>query len=173
MVKVKMKRLFKKDENKKTISEPERAELAKRIYELGFEVGYHKHSELGWVTERRSKLDAFAREYGLDEFIRSYYIEGKENGARSKERDMHAGLSGKVGEKEVEQVHVPSARVSFGEKPEEDFENSFKRRDTTDERTYAPVKQPTMIDLPDVTLVTKAIDRPTLLKGFKALMPKT
>ena len=164
--------LFKKEEKKKTINESERSEVAKEAYKLGFEVGYHKHSELGWVTERFSHLDKFASERGLHEFVHAYYDKGRVDGVKSKERDIHSGLSKKGIEKEKERVEVSKEGIVAQEKFEAAFKSGFKARYTTDEHNYSPTQQPTMMDMPEVTSVTRSIKRPTLVDGFKPLKPR-
>ena len=167
-----MVNLFKKEDKgkKKTISESERSEVAKEAYKLGFEVGYHKHSELGWVTERFSHLDKFASERGLEEFVHAYYDRGRTDGVKSKERDIHSGLSKKGIGKEEKRVEFSKERA-VQEKPEIAFEPGFKTT-RTDDHNYSPTQQPTMMDIPQVTSVTKSISRPTLVDGFKPLKPK-
>jgi len=169
-----MVNLFKKEDKgkKKTISESERSEIAKEAYKLGFEVGYHKHSELGWVTERFSHLDKFASERGLEEFVKAYYSRGRDDGVRSKERDIHSGLSKKGIKKQEERAEISHEQVFSQIEPEQAFEPGFKSVHTTDEHNYSPTQQPTMIDIPQVTSVTKSIKRPTLVDGFKSLKPR-
>ena len=164
--------LFKKEDKgkKKTISESERSEVAKEAYKLGFEVGYHKHSKIGWVSERFSHLDTFASERGLEEFVEAYYSRGRDDGVKSKERDIHSGLS-KKGIKEEKQSESPKERV-IQEKPEITFEQGFKSTRELDDHMYSPAKQPTMMDMPQATSVTKSISRPTLVDGFKPLKPR-
>ena len=166
--------LFKKEDKgkKKTISESERSEVAKEAYKLGFEVGYHKHSELGWVTERFSHLDKFASERGLHEFVHTYYDRGRVDGVKSKERDIHSGLSKKGAEKEETRAEVLKVETAVHEKIEPAFEPGFKPTRTTDEHNYSPIQQPTMMDMPEVTSVTKSIKRPTMVDGFKSLKPR-
>ncbi len=170
--------LFKKEDKgkKKTISESERSEVAKEAYKLGFEVGYHKHSELGWVTERFSHLDKFASERGLEEFVKAYYSRGRDDGVRSKERDIHSGLSKKGIGKKVGQEELSKERTAVYEKLEPAFESGFKPgfkpTRTIDDHNHSPTQQPTMIDMPEVTSVTKSIKRPTLVDGFKSLKPR-
>ncbi len=168
-----MVNLFKKEDKgkKKTISESERSEIAKEAYKLGFEVGYHKHSEIGWVSERFSHLDKFASERGLEEFVHVYYDRGRDDGVKSKERDIHSGLSKKGIKKEDERVELSKERVVH-EKPEPVFEPGFKATRTIDDHNYSPTQQPTMTDIPQITSVTKSINRPTLVDGFKPLKPR-
>jgi hypothetical protein len=128
----------------------ENGKVAKEAYKLGFEVGYHKHSEIGWVTERFSHLDKFASERGLEEFVKAYYSRGRDDGVRSKERDIHSGLSKKGIGKKVGQEELSKERTD----------------------NHSPTQQPTMIDMPEVTSVTKSIKRPTLVDGFKSLKPR-
>ena len=164
---------FKKEDKgkKKSISESERSEVAKEAYKLGFEVGYHKHSKIGWVSERFSHLDTFASERGLEEFVEAYYSRGRDDGVKSKERDIHSGLSKKGIKKEEKQSESPKERV-IQEKPEITFEQGFKSTRELDDHMYSPAKQPTMMDMPQATSVTKSISRPTLVDGFKPLKPR-
>ncbi|MBN2488811.1 MAG: hypothetical protein JXA98_07265 [Methanosarcinaceae archaeon] len=171
----KMVKLFKKGETKKKreLTDSEKSEFIKGVYELGFEVGYHKHSELGWVTEKYSKFEIFAREYGLEDIARSNYLKGKEEGARSKDRDVHGGLGKKQAKKDEDKTKVSTPTgIPVRKKSEDETEDGFRTHHTTDERNYSPTKQPTMIDLPQVTSLTGSIERPTQIKGFKPLQPK-
>ena len=163
--------LFKKNEKKKTINESERSEVAKEAYKLGFEVGYHKHSEFGWVTESYSHLDKFASERGLHDFVNAYYDKGRVDGVKAKERDIHSGLSEKGIAKEEEQAGLPKESVVF-EKIEPVFEPGFKTHHTTDEHNYSPTQQPNMLDMPEATSIIKSISRPALVDGFKPLKPR-
>ena len=146
-----MVHLFKKEgkSKKKTISELEWSRVAKEAYKLGFEVGYHKHSEIGWVTEKFSHLDKFASDRGREDFVKANYNRGREDGIKSRERNIHSQI-------ELEQA----------------FEPGFKTCHATDEHNYSPTQQPTMMDMPEVTSVTKSISRPTLVDGFKPLKPR-
>lgn len=170
---VSMVSLFKKEDKgkKKTISESEKSELAKEAYKLGFEVGYHKHSKIGWVSERFSHLDNFASERGLEGFVQAYYSRGKDDGVKSKERDIHSGLSKKGIGKEKEQLEFSKERAVVHDKPEIAFEPGFKTT-RADDHNYSPTQQPTMIEIPQATSVTKSINRPTLVDGFKPLKPR-
>lgn len=165
--------LFKREDKgkKKTISESERSEVAKEAYKLGFEVGYHKHSKIGWVSERFSHLDNFAIERGLEEFVQAYYSRGRDDGVKSKERDIHSGLSKNGIGKEEKRAELSKERVAQ-EKPEIAFEPGFKPTRKINDQNYSPTQQPTMMDMPQVTSVTKSISRPTLVDGFKPLKPR-
>ena len=171
---VNMISLFKKEDKgkKKTISESEKSEVAKEAYKLGFEVGYHKHSEIGWVSERFSHLNKFASERDLHEFVDAYYNRGRDDGVKSKERDIHSGLSKKGIVKEEECAETSHEQVISQIELEQAFEPGFKSVHTTDEHNYSPTQQPTMLDMPEVTSVTKSIKRPTLVDGFKPLKPR-
>lgn len=162
--------LFKKEDKKKTLSESERLELSRKTYELGFEVGYHKHSELGWVAESYSKLESFAGEHGLEELVSKVYSKGKEDGFQSKKRDMYTGLSREEVGDEGE-YSSPSSYPMAPEKAEMLFESGF-RSSHRNENTYAPIEKPTMTNLPEMTSMTEVIKGPTQLKGFEPLVPK-
>ena len=166
--------LFKREDKgkKKIISESEKSDLSKEAYKLGFEVGYHKHSEIGWVSESFSNLDKFASECNLHEFVQTYYDRGREDGVKSKERAIHSGLSKKGIEKEDERVELLKERTGVHEKSEIAFEQGFEPTSTIDDHNYSPTQQPTMMDMPEATSVTKSINRPTLVDGFKPLKPR-
>lgn len=169
-----MLHLFKKEgkSKKNIISELEWSRVANEAYKLGFEVGYHKHSEIGWVTEKFSHLDKFASEYGRKDFVKANYNRGREDGVKSKERDIHSGLSKKRIEKQEDQPVISHERVHSQIELEQVFESGFKTHHTTDEHNYSPTQQPTMTDMPEASSVTKAIKRPALVNGFKPLKPR-
>lgn len=165
--------LFKKEHNSKKIfiSESDKYELSKKAYDLGFEVGYHKHSKIGWVSEKFSYLDKFACEHGLDNFVQAHYSRGSEDGIKSKEHDIYLGLSKKGIAREDEHIKFSKESMIVQKKSEPVFDSGFKSTNKN-EHNYSPTQQPAMMDVPHVTSVTKSIDRPTLVDGFKPLKPR-
>ena len=165
--------LFKREKEGKKISEEERNHLAEVSYRLGYEVGYHRHSEIGWVQEQLSKLYGFAEEYDLRDFARDNYIRGKEEGSKAKERDTKSGLfrgMGKENKVEPDQVsglttERPAQSASFS-KAESGF--TFQRASLAS--SSAAIQQPTITDLPDSVQLTKAVERPSILVGSKHLL---
>ncbi|MDP2216531.1 MAG: hypothetical protein Q8J68_04505 [Methanolobus sp.] len=167
--------LFKKEKESKVISEADRAHLAEVSRKLGFEVGYHRHSEIGWVQEQLSRLYGFADEYDLRDFARENYLRGKEEGSKAKERDTKSGLRGSGSDSTTEDTSV----VFSTERPSTTAPASFSRSDSgykvqraTIEASPAAIQQPTMVDLPENVKLTKAVEMPSVLEGSKHLLPK-
>jgi hypothetical protein len=166
-----MVRFFSKKEEKTQLTDAEVAELKKNAYDLGFEVGYHKHSELGWVSERYSMLEDLAKASGFDTLVKDQYSQGKEDGLKTKERDMHAGLSKKDAEKERQNskvVYETSALYNTNNCIESGYGSSLVR----DKSIAGMILQPSLMNIPESTSRTKVIDRPSQLRGFKPLYPK-
>lgn len=165
-----MVRFFKKKEEQAQLTRSEVDELVKGAYNLGFEVGYHKHSEIGWVSEQYSMLEDLARESGLGKLVMQNYRDGKDYGARMREKDLNTSLSKKTSEKQNERA------AGFADLPEmitrTNIGSGYKGQRIKDDKTAGLIQQPAMTDLPSSTSRTKVIDRPTQIKGFKTLTPK-
>lgn len=166
-----MVKIFKKNESNRELTDTQKQKLIKSSYELGFEVGYHKHSEIGWVKERFNSLYEFASQDGLGNSVREKYGVGKSEGARNRERDMKAGLSKRGVDKDKplpssSSVLLPQSHNSSG------IDNSFKKRDLFQAGSPAPLERPQLTDLPENTSLTKAVERLSMLDGFKTLSPK-
>lgn len=166
-----MVRIFKKHESKIELTEAQKQILIKSSYELGFEVGYHKHSEIGWVKDRFNALYEYASQGGLGNFVKENYECGKSEGARNRERDMKAGFSKKSldGNKTLpafSPIQHPKPNKSSG------IDNSFRKKDSFQASSPAPLEMPQFTDLPENTSLTKAVERPSILDGFKQLSPK-
>jgi hypothetical protein len=167
--------LFKKEKLSKVISEADRAHLAEVSRKLGFEVGYHRHSEIGWVQEQLTRLYEFADEHDLRDFARENYLRGKEEGSKAKERDTKSGLAGSGVDSRTEVTPVAfsmdrpaiNAHVSFSRS-----DSGYKIQRTTIEASSAAIQQPTMVDLPENVKLTKAVEMPSMLEGSKNLLPK-
>lgn len=164
-------RLFKKVETKRKLSDSEKAELEKRAYDLGFEVGYHKHSELGWVSERYAALESVAKDAGLLEIVSENYKRGKEAGAKNRERNMKLGLS----KKESDQGKHASgslSNISSEEKDRIHVRSGFKSFQDDNEQLYGMLQHPGITDLPSLTEIPRAVERPQMINGFRLLLPK-
>ncbi|MBP1909103.1 hypothetical protein [Methanolobus bombayensis] len=166
-----MVRFFSKKEEKTQLTDAEVNELSKNAYDLGFEVGYHKHSELGWVSERYSMLEDLARAAGFPTLVKEKYTLGKDEGHKAKERDMHAGLSKKESEKDRQEskvaydtnvLHPNNGHIDSG------YGSSLVK----DKSIAGMILQPSLMNMPESTSRTKVIDRPSQLRGFKPLYPK-
>ncbi|KXS40750.1 hypothetical protein HWN40_05895 [Methanolobus zinderi] len=166
-----MVRFFKKKEEQTQLTKSEIDELVKNAYSLGFEVGYHKHSELGWVSEQYSMLEDLAKESGLGKLVSENYGKGKEEGIKTKERDVNAGLSRKDAEKQ--KSRSDSSHEQIGEQIKNPkIEAGYQSQREIDDNTIVAIQQPGVTDLPSSTSRPKAIDRPSQIKGFKQLIPK-
>ena len=134
--------LFQKKEGYKPISESLLNKFIRDIYELGYEVGYHHHSEIGWVSGAYNSLIEHASVYGIEDTLREYYIKGKAEGT---ERRRHDFLTqGKVASPE----RAPTPKV---------------RKLSPAQRMVA---QPAMTDVPRTVKRPGMVERPKVLEGF-------
>lgn len=164
-------RLFKKAEAKRKLSDSEKAELEKRACDLGFEVGYHKHSELGWVSERYAALESVAKEAGLLELVSDNYKKGKEIGIKNRERDMKLGLSKKAKERE-RHVSEDLSGISVEEKERIHLRPGFSSFQDNNEHLHNMFQYPIVTELPTLIEMSKAVERPQIINGFRLLVPK-
>jgi len=88
---------FLKKRKEKGGKNPNRVEsrLIKAAYNLGYEVGYNHHSEIGWVEDELAKILEMAQERGLEDEVRSVYERAKKNGARDRGHAIVSALSKK------------------------------------------------------------------------------
>jgi len=129
--------------------EKERAELIKKIYELGFEVGLKNHSEIGWVLREYNSLVENARKLGI-KAPEIYYHDGKLNGKKSKDK----GNDVKSPEKAVVKKSIVSEiKIESGDMIEE-FEVIRSQR------------KPGLNELPNLVKKARFIEIPQLLKGI-------
>lgn len=166
-----MVKIFKKTEKKKILPEDGKVQLAEASRRLGFEVGYHRHSEIGWVQEKLSQIYKFADEYDLRDFVKKNYDFGKEEGSKEKARDTKTGLSRGIGSSEAEQppsVSIEETKIEHSPL----MGSGYKKFDTNLSGSSDVTLQPSLVDLPDNIERTKSIERPALLDGIKHLTPK-
>ncbi|CAG0969052.1 hypothetical protein METP3_01328 [Methanosarcinales archaeon] len=134
-----------------TNMEKEKAELIKKIYELGFEVGVKSHSEIGWVLREYNTLVENARKVGIRS-PESYYQDGKIKGKASRDKNSE------VKEKNtgiVKNVTVSEIKNDTGEI--EEFEVLELHR------------KPGLNELPNLVKQTGHTEVPGLFDGFKPL----
>jgi len=158
--------LLKNSKNKLTLAELKKAELENKSYNLGLEVGYNKHSEIGWVKENLVKLENFSKSLGLGDVISAQYFYGKKEGALAREKGLKIDAFQKAGQNEG-----TSVTIDLIAGPEKEFDTGFRNHTSNDE-LFAPVGRPKFLSSPECTSLTKAIDRPTNMDGFKPLRPK-
>ncbi|WP_340819900.1 hypothetical protein [Methanolobus sp. WCC4] len=166
-----MVKIFKRSEEKKILPDEGKAQLAEASRRLGFEVGYHRHSEIGWVQEKLTQINRFADVYDLRDLVKEHYNLGKEEGSRSKDRDTKTGLSRPSSPEKPEKP--PSVTV---ERPKNGFTShnvsSYRAPETVISGSSDMTLQPGLVDLPDNIERTKAIEMPSFLDGIKHLTPK-
>jgi hypothetical protein len=134
--------------------EKERAELIKKIYELGFEVGLKNHSEIGWVLREYNNLAENAQKLGIKS-PEIYYHDGKLNGKKSKDKGNDVKAPEKAADP-MKKATVPEIKIESGDMIEE-FEVLRSQR------------KPGLNELPNLVKKAKSMEMPQLLKGFKPL----
>ena len=93
--------------------EKERAEIIKKIYEFGFEVGLKNHSEIGWVLREYNTLAEKARKLGIRS-PETYYHDGKLKGKKSRDEGNEVKAPGKTVD-HVKKVTVSEIKIEPGE----------------------------------------------------------
>ncbi|MDK2826798.1 hypothetical protein SAMN04488589_2381 [Methanolobus vulcani] len=169
-----MVRIFKKQEDeKKELPHDGKVQLADASRRLGFEVGYHRHSEIGWVRDKLIQIYSFADQYGLHDFVKEHYNNGKEEGSKAKDRDTKSGLSRMVNSK-VEPEVPPNFTVerSKTESAVSNIKSGYNDADYSFSGSSDVTRQPKLVDLPDNIERAKVVERPSFLEGAKHLTPK-
>jgi len=128
---------------------PEKSEdvqdLIKRVYALGYEVGYHHHSEIGWVSNIYNDLINQVDDISFRDLLRRYYNEGKEDGDKRRKHDMQ--------EHSAEKIEKIKDSVSFDREISE-IANTL-------------LQQPQMLVMPKHILLTTLLNQPEILRGFR------
>ncbi len=124
--------------------------LVKKIYELGFEVGYKNHSEVGWVLREYNHLIAEARKAGI-ESPEKYYDDGKIKGKSS--RDKGTGLSAESKKVRTSAGYVTDTNPDLGDLKDEDY-NRFLNR-------------PSFSGIPGLIEKITMVEIPRFVYGFK------
>ncbi|SFM72908.1 hypothetical protein [Methanolobus profundi] len=166
-----MVKIFKRSEDKKILPEDGKVQLADASRRLGFEVGYHRHSEIGWVQEKLTQIYKFADEYDLRDFVKDHYSLGKEEGSKAKDRDTKTGISKVTGKEKPEKPSTITVERLKQDAPVYNG-SGYKKLDTTYSGSSDMTRQPTLVDLPNNVERAKVIERPSFLEGAKHLTPK-
>ena len=124
--------------------------LINKLYELGFEVGYKNHSEVGWVLREYNKLVNEAANLGI-QAPENYYNEGKIKGRTSRDKGIGES-SGKMAQ------DTGASRTS-------EAETNPDREDEGEADGY--LKKPLFEDFPRMVKKISMIEVPKLLYGFK------
>lgn len=136
-----------------------REELIEAIYELGFEVGYFKHNEDGWVGRKYTEICDLSNKIRLDIDIKDYYQAAKNEGIKKRRYDVVKGLSGKselTEEKEKIKIELSQSEIKSDKKLV-----SGKKPKCTE--FNSPVKKPEYNSKPGVLKRVKVMDLPELL----------
>lgn len=157
---------LKKSKDKLTLAELKKAELEDKSFNLGLEVGYNKHSEIGWVKENLVKLKTLSENLGLGDVISAQYLYGKQEGAIAREKGLKIDAFQKA-----EQNEGTSVTIDLIAGPEKEFDTGYRDHASND-KLFAPIDRPKFLSTPECTSLTKAIDRPTNMDGFKPLRPR-
>lgn len=125
-------------------------ELIDKIYQLGYEVGYNNHSEIGWVLRERTTLLLDAQKLHIDSPDK-YYDEGKTKGKLSREKGVVG--TGTTGNKNNSSIKVAVTKKK--DKPNDDREHE------------SPLPRNELSELPKMVNKSTVTEMPEFLKGFK------
>ena len=124
-------------------------ELVKRMYALGSTVGYHHHSEIGWVSDTYNALVGQTDDDRLKNLLRQHYIKGKGDGKKRRKHDIQGG----------------AAKKTETNKTSELFNETASQVSAVD----TLLQQPGVLNIPNTVMQTALIDLPTNLSGFRLI----
>ena len=124
-------------------------EQIKRMYALGYNVGYHHHSEIGWVLDTYNTLAGQTNDDRLKNLLRQYYIKGKDDG---KKRRKHA-------------IQGRGTKKTETNKASELFDETASQVSAAN----MLLQQPGVLDIPNIVMQTSLIDLPVNLGGFRLI----
>ena len=151
--------IFNKESKKK--HGPGKDEILESIHQLGFEVGYFHHSEVGWVGRKYKELDDLAKANAKNIDVEGCYKAAKQEGREKRQKDIAKGLSKK-------------SEISSSE-PHEKVEITSAQTDTesTDTKlsgkSAGPVDFNSPVEKPEIESKPGAIKKPTVLNAPKFL----
>jgi hypothetical protein len=130
----------------------DKEQLINKIYELGFEVGYKNHSEIGWVLREYNQLISEAQKLGIPA-PENYYNNGKIKGRASRDKGITES-SGKKVQQEAGANRKLGASADLDTPHDEGEEENL-------------LKRPSFGDLPRLVKKTNMVELPRFLQGFK------
>lgn len=133
------------------------AELVDQIYQLGYEVGYNNHSEIGWVLRDKSRLLNEAQKQLIDS-PENYYNEGKTKGKLSREKGI--GGAGNSGNNIIPPTKIISSKKN----------DSVDDNDDIERTPHLPRNK--ISELPQMVKKIRVTEIPEFLKGLKHLRRK-
>ncbi|MHC1574941.1 MAG: hypothetical protein ACXQTY_03965 [Candidatus Methanogasteraceae archaeon] len=119
-------------------------DVIKRVYALGYDVGYHHHSEIGWISTAYNDLVSHVDETAQRELLRRYYELGKKDGNERRKHDIQIRSEKKVGRSAESTQYDYDAASAI---------NTF-------------LQQPQVLAMPGCIMQTKLFDQPFVLRGF-------
>jgi len=137
---------------------PKKDELIDITHEFGFEVGYFKHDEEGWVSRKYQEICNIVKESSLDIDVESNYQTAKNEGIEKRRLDVLKGLSGKSGPTEVKEktgTELSQSKIGYDNKSSSVKKNRsiyFNSPINKTEHNPKPtvIKRVKVIDLPDL-----------------------
>jgi len=129
--------------------------LIDKIYNLGFEVGYRNHSEIGWVLREYTRLMEEALNIGI-QLPENYYNNGKIKGKASRDRGIEE--SSEKGALKVSTDHVPDMKIDAESITAEPDEPNFLRKPSLSDSPPL-VERVSMVDVPKFLCKTKLLQR--------------
>lgn len=137
---------------------PKKDELIDIIHEFGFEVGYFKHDEEGWVGRKYQEICNIVKESSLDIDVKSHYQTAKNEGIEKRRLDVLKGLSGKPGSTKVKEktgIELSQSKIGSDNKSSSVKKNRsiyFNSPINITEQNLKPtvIKRVEVIDLPDL-----------------------
>ncbi|MHC1625545.1 MAG: hypothetical protein ACXQS2_06050 [Methermicoccaceae archaeon] len=130
-----------------------------QCYRLGFEVGYHGHSEIGWVSNRYNKLLSIASRTKLDSLAEDYYKRGKKDGEFKRNYDIQAKFY---------KHNIQDKKDAEG-KPTLLWSMEKRMLDARFEGTSPIALRPAMLQFPRSLEMTNVLNIPKRLFGLKYL----
>ncbi len=119
-------------------------DVIKRVYALGYDVGYHHHSEIGWISTAYNDLVSHVDETAQRDLLRRYYELGKKDGNERRKHDIQIRS-----EKKVERS-TDSTLFDYGA--------------ASASTTF--LQQPQVLAMPGCIMQTTLFDQPLVLRGF-------
>lgn len=151
----------KPDRNKSNLSGGDKQKIIEQMYGLGFEVGYHRHSEMGWIKESYNKLlDNDVDDDSFQDLLKNYYIKGKTDGLEKKILDRRTHST--VAKKEINESIPHIEQTPF-------IDDSSSRDRAT--RQYTPTAHVSITSRPSAVDKPAVVDLPESLSGFRPLKP--
>jgi hypothetical protein len=130
--------------------EKERAELIKKLFELGFEVGFKNHSEIGWVLREYNNLVEHSHKLGIKS-PEIYYHDGK--------------LKGKMNRDKTNEVNAPEKAVDLVKKTVSEIK--IEPGEIEEFGVLHSQRKPRLNKLPNLVKQAGYTEVPGLLDGFK------